>query len=487
MPQKDTLALLALLGAIGCGSETGDGPLAPEVMIVGAEVAEGAPVLDFNGDGYADVALVADRGENLAGFNGPSPTRGRVHVLLGPLGEARYVIGENAPGVAISGDHETHEIGAVTAVGDTNGDGLDDLLIGADQRCIWEEGCYEGNCNGQCSNGPFQSYLLFGRIDAADASLAEISGERGYAISGAPLEWQTLAALGDVNGDGLADFAVGDAVGTDLVYVVFGKANAAPVDLAQVAAGQGGFAIEQEPELYLTPALASAGDVNGDGLADIVIGQPQAGGDPIVGRAYVVFGKASTERVLLADVAAGSGGFAMQGEINGGPTPCCGETGLAVGGGGDANGDGLDDIVVTAPYFQLQDGPPPGRAYVVFGQQSGDMVMLAEVAQGQGGYALDGYSDLGHDVAERLVDLGGDGLADMLIRDNGEDAYLVPGRAQGQAASPVDGERIFPSTPGSWYVGRGSMVARPGDQAAIDLVLSGSDEEQRAATLLIRR
>ncbi len=134
-----------------------------------------------------------------------------------------------------------------------------------------------------------------------------------------------------------------------------------PVDLADVAAGTAGFVINGiEVGDWSGRSVSGAGDVNGDGLADLIVGAH--GGDPngtgSAGESYVVFGKANTTAVNLADVVAGTGGFVISG-IDFGDT-----SGWSVSGAGDVNGDGLDDVIVGA-----HGGSSfAGNSYVVFGK-----------------------------------------------------------------------------------------------------------------------
>ncbi len=125
-----------------------------------------------------------------------------------------------------------------------------------------------------------------------------------------------------MNGDGLDDLIVGayladpggSASGES--YVVFGKAGTTPVNLSDVAGGTGGFVINGiDPDDQSGRSVSGAGDVNGDGLADLIVGARRAdpGGNSLAGESYVIFGKADGTPVNLSDIVAGSGGFVMNG------------------------------------------------------------------------------------------------------------------------------------------------------------------------------
>jgi hypothetical protein len=95
--------------------------------------------------------------------------------------------------------------------------------------------------------------------------------------------------------------------------VVFGKADGTAVELSDVANGTGGFAINGEAGNGVGFSVSGAGDVNGDGFDDLIVNAPGANADGF-GKSYVVFGKADNSSVELSDVAAGIGGFAINGE-----------------------------------------------------------------------------------------------------------------------------------------------------------------------------
>src|SRR5204863_501972 len=143
--------------------------------------------------------------------------------------------------------------------------------------------------------------------------------------------------IGAVQGDGPNNTRVqaGDS------YVVFGHAGgfAAEIDLAAVAAGNGGFVIHgQDAGDSSGYSVASAGDINGDGFDDLVIGAAQGDGPGntrgAAGDSYVVFGKASgfAAEIDLAAVAAGNGGFVIHGQ------DADDRSGRSVSGAGDVNG-----------------------------------------------------------------------------------------------------------------------------------------------------
>ena len=194
---------------------------------------------------------------------------------------------------------------SVSSAGDVNGDGLDDLIVGA----------HKATSNNKTETG--KTYVVFGKTDKNAVNLSTIAlGTGGFVINGENAgDWSgwSVSSAGDVNGDGLDDLIIGAKKansGNGKSYVVFGKANEDSVNLSAIVAGTGGFVINGESvEDESGHSVSSAGDVNGDGLDDLIVGaylvnhSLQEG----KGRSYVVFGKTDTAAVHLADVSAGKG------------------------------------------------------------------------------------------------------------------------------------------------------------------------------------
>jgi hypothetical protein len=175
-----------------------------------------------------------------------------------------------------------------------------------------------------------------------------------------------------VNGDGLADLLIGapraDPGGQDSAgesFVVFGKPEGKGVELAEILAGRGGFAVRGSAAHDQSgSSTAGAGDVNGDGLADLLVGasEADAGGRENAGASYVIHGKAGGEAVELAAIEAGRGGFAIRGSAAGD------DSGRSISGAGDVDGDGLaDDLIVASGLSSAWYPEVSGAAYVIFG------------------------------------------------------------------------------------------------------------------------
>src|SRR5262249_2836576 len=166
-------------------------------------------------------------------------------------------------------------------------------------------------------------------------------------------------------------------------------------------------------------SVASAGDINGDGIVDLVIGAPDANlnGREESGAAYVIFGKAGgMSNIDLTNLAPGDG-FRIAGAVAG---P---RTGFSLSSAGDSNGDGFDDIIVGAPSAQIGGPLNAGSAYVIYGRASGfgdidlanftpaDGFRIDDAAQ-LGGYLFG--NQVGFSVAS-AGDVDGDGYSDLLV------------------------------------------------------------------------
>lgn len=446
---------------------------------------------DVNGDGIPDILLGAPG----AAINGKSS--GTSYVVFGkpdsaPVFLDAVSVGEG--GFAIYGEATQHFSGrSVKSAGDVNGDGLADVVIGA----------YGAEPNGVLSG---RAYVVFGRDQGKPTELAAIAAgtDDGFVMNGAAeldFTGSAVAGAGDVNGDGLDDLVVG-AYGSDITgdtsgraYVVFGKASAAPVDLSVVATGLGGFAIDGEFAFDSAgAAVAGAGDVNGDGLADVIVGAPlgDAQSDD-AGRTYVVFGKKSPAVVKLAEVTQGMGGFAIDGQ------QFRDYSGFAVDAAGDVNGDGLDDVILGA-YGASPSGDASGRSYVVFGRTGGEPLALDAVANGDGGFAIDGEE--GDDYSGFAVGAGGDadgdGFTDVIVGAFGSDAkgdgagrsYVVLGGDYSNVARSVGGQGPdnFAGTdkPEVFVSGRGDDTIT--GQGGADIFYCGAGKDTvRLADLAFRR
>ncbi|HLU47662.1 MAG TPA: FG-GAP-like repeat-containing protein, partial [Planctomycetota bacterium] len=149
-----------------------------------------------------------------------------------------------------------------------------------------------------------------------------------------------------------------------------------PIELADIANGEGGFQLAADglPSVGRCSIIEPAGDVNGDGVVDIVVVEP---GSRDHDRILVVFGDGQGGFPPLADVERGVGGFS----IHGGKYPL-------VAGRGDINGDGRSDLLLGCFDSRSSSVPSFGKAYVIFGKDDSSAVRLEDIERGEGGYVI---------------------------------------------------------------------------------------------------
>ena len=371
---------------------------------------------DVNGDGYDDF-LIGAYNNSESGTNA-----GKTYLVFGKaLGWSTDVNLSNVD-ASFLGEYAQDESGrSVAGAGDVNGDGYDDILIGA-------------YLNDESFSQAGQTYLIFGKpngwekntnLNTANASfLGEGSSDySGFAVAGA----------GDVNNDSFDDIIIGayrnDEAGlyAGKVYLIFGNASGWSMGMS-LSNANASFRGEGQSDLAGI-RVAGAGDVNGDDYDDVIIGawgNDDAGADN--GKTYLIFGKATG---WSRDVSLYSANASFLGEY------AHDEAGTSVAGLGDFNGDGYDDIAIGAQKND-ESAYGAGQTYLIFGKSSNwlNNVSLSTVDASFLGESLDDYS--GYSVA-RAGDINNDGYNDILIGafnnsesdSNAGKTYLIYGKATG--------------------------------------------------------
>ena len=379
---------------------------------------------DVNGDGYDDLGITAPTASPNGHYSGET------YVIFGKAGNfgpafelSTLAAGDGTDGFVLHGIADGDLSGRSIAAGDINGDGLSDLIISASRAD------YNGDASGEV-------YVVFGQSDFSTVlgggGVLELSGltpdgTDGFVLRGIDANdnaGRSVAWAGDVNGDGIGDLLVSGHLAdpngslSGEVYLIFGRTDFSPIltagvfELSSLAAGDGtdgtvfnGVAAGDQAGNF----VAGAGDFNGDGLQDLAIGAHYA--DYYGGAAYLVYGQPGgfgTGEFELSSLN-GTNGFALTGSTYS-------YAGTAVGLSGDINGDGFDDLVVSAPGASPNGVQFSGTTYVILGRGSSlpATQTLAAAADLTINGALYAYHTSGFSL-DSSGDINGDGFDDLLL------------------------------------------------------------------------
>ena len=318
---------------------------------------------------------------------------------------------DGSNGFQIDGINSGDRLGSVTApAGDINDDGIDDILISA----------FRSTVDGSFAAG--ETYVIFGSSGGFGETLklSELNGLNGFSIQGdgsRDYSGGSLAGLGDVNGDGIDDFATGASGANSSgksdvgeVYVIFGDDGISPASISVTELnGTNGYIIEGRDAGDSLSIAGEIGDINGDGINDLFLSARN--GDENAynsGEAYVLYGRSEigAARIDLSDFDS-TQGFMINGAeernfMN------------AIGSAGDFNGDGVDDFLLTTrPNITSSNGNfvSAGHTYIVFGQSGGfnEAIEVSEL-DGTNGFAISNGS-----TAASAGDINGDGFDDLIM------------------------------------------------------------------------
>jgi hypothetical protein len=388
-----------------------------------------AMVGDFDGDGFADVMAGAPYGDD--GWTN--------------AGETNIYYGEASPidpnkDVRLNGiSLNSHSGQAVASAGDVDGDGYDDVLVGAP----------EANIGGLSAVG--QAYLVFGASSFPGTYALASASPRFEGIEQVEFAGQAVSTAGDVDGDGRADILIGApgaSSNAGATYLVFG-APAQPNETIGLAAADVRFH-GTEPGGQSGCSVSAAGDVNGDGYGDVIIGASMALPDD-TGESYVVYGGPA---LVGPSVYLSNADVRLQG------IDAYDYAGHSVSTAGDFDGDGYDDMLVGA-YNASPNGSQSGEVYLILGGPSlpaarglldADLRFEGITIDNGAGYSVaaagdvdgDGFDDIvigapwagagetyvvfGDDIDAHVTELGTEG-DDVLVATHGpDDDIIIAGR-----------------------------------------------------------
>ncbi|WP_156113896.1 FG-GAP repeat protein [Myxosarcina sp. GI1] len=435
---------------------------------------------DINGDGFDDLVLSAqNQGTNNASKDKFSNYRGAVYTIFGSNNGFDAAVNINnldeSDGFVIQGLNDNDNLGlAVSNTGDINGDGLNDLIIGA-------------RASNVANKKRGVAYVVFGSSNGFDATfdLKSLDGSNGFIVYDSKIIsdlGRAVSSGGDINGDGFDDFIVSapsvrlnnNSYGNGAAYVIFGNADFDGTFDIDNLDGSNGFVIRGLNSYdSLGYALSNGGDINGDGFDDLIVG---ARGVDYTGAAYVIFGNdegfdANFDLTSLN----GSNGFAIA--TSGNEFIGLGET---VSNGGDINNDGFDDFVISAPNRGV-DGSFgfEGAAYVAFGNSKGfNATVNLDRLDGSNGFIIPGSRDFeGVGAVNDGGDINGDGFDDLVVGSS-RATFVIFGNDSSFKASfdlnKVNSSNGLVVSGASRY---GSVISNKGDingDNLDDLIVNGS-------------
>ncbi|CAI8360293.1 MAG: Uncharacterised protein [SAR92 bacterium MED-G29] len=381
---------------------------------VGGKVVSAAG--DFNGDGYDDVIIGhphddppdlgqisrADAGISHVRFGGPRDITSTNMSIYGAMSD-------DAVG------------GSVSGAGDINGDGYADIIVGGSDR---------NNISG--------AYIIYGGKITRDIDLANFNSSLGFSIDGVPADGQTqnyrVSSAGDVDGDGYDDVLI-TGTRSQNIYLLYGDPNEGNEDNVNLSGTTDPFSVT---EIKVTNIqnntdirVSGAGDIDGDGYDDLIIGVPYEENNQ--GISYVLYGSGTKSADLDLTNDSGLNGVKITGAGEGD------KSGFSVSSAGDIDGDGFDDLVIGA--FMAN------TSYVLYGRiRDNTDINLSEIAEGtdyskgfaisdsrvnptQNGFTVSGAGDVNDDGFEDVI-IGApnaDVVVDNVTRSEAGSSYIIYG------------------------------------------------------------
>ncbi len=368
---------------------------------------------DLNGDGISELAVGAQSDDD-GGTLGIDSEVGAVWILFmnanGTIYDHQKISATkgNFTGVL---DHNDQFGRAVAALGDIDGDGIPDIAVGAAKD---SDGGYRRGAVWILrlnANGTVKSHQ----------KISDTEGNFTAGLSDADQFGRAIISLGDLDGDGIRDIAVGAPLDDDggfqhgAFYVLFLNADATVKSHVKINELQGGFNQPLDDWDSFGFSFANLGDLDGDGVVDIATGVPKDGdGGYRHGAFYILFLNSNGTVKAHQKISETQGGF-------GGNLLNTDEFGTSLANLGDLNGDGVIDLAVGS-ILDDEVGNDHGAVYILFLRPDGTVLDETKINEANGNFGgdLDDHDWFGSAVGG-LGDLNGDGIADLVVGSRFDD------------------------------------------------------------------
>lgn len=420
---------------------------------------------DVTGDGLGDLVLGAPN------LNYNSSVSGAAYLIPGGSLTGSTTVSSVPSMMRLAGDYYYDYMGtSVAGVGDINADGYDDLAVSAyGTDTSTGSAFYRGS-----------TYIFYGPVTSLSSpsnAAMTINGDVDYTFLNALARGQ-----GDINGDGYLDLAIGSEYTTNSSVSGAGSAYIWPGPVMPWARRSIAYPLwaPTQATSYAGRTVSAAGDVDGDGLNDMLVGAPdyKEGTNTDAGTVWLVSGSSTLTGGAEKSLSTVKARFLAQA-----PGDMLGTSAVGVG---DINGDGLDDFLLGAPYND-EAGTDAGAAYLILGPASGAISVstakarfLGEKAGDQAGFSVAALGDMNKDGYADFA-IGADKYDDGSKKDTGA-VYVVFG-------SPTLAGTLSLSTANARLVGElnydyaGCAVAGPGDvngDGTVDLLIGAKENDGSA-------
>ena len=481
--------LASLSSTQGFRIDGGDGSLTG--AYAGASVSSAG---DINNDGIDDLIVGAPNFD----LNAYRPSAGASYVIYGKNGGYEHPIDlinlNSTQGFSIYGeDLRGRAGGSVSSAGDINNDGISDLIIGASR------------------NDPGgASYVIYGKAGGHMPINTEmLNRNQGFVITTAiqdlsPLLGYSVSSAGDINNDGINDLIVGAPYtytghypnrkwSSGASYVIYGQngtVNNLYMYIEYLKPTQGFRINGAADDDFSGISVSSAGDINNDGINDLIVGAPgvKFPGRNYTGAVYAIYGRdGGYESTINLENLNSTQGFRIDGtsdtNINGAIRVSCSSA-------GDVNGDSIDDLIIGGSINSPFGRQYAGSSYVIYGKAGGyeNSIELASLNSAQG-FRIDGAEAYDYSgVSVRSAgDFNNDGINDLVIgafranpygRASAGASYVIYGKDGGYKA-PIDLANL------SCYQGFRIGGAAANDQAGISVSSAGDINNDGINDLII--